>query len=201
MIYKNLTARELYASIPSIAVIFTLMDTGIKAGSTQLAVSSMEELIRRKHENFALSVLEENYRTGKLKTGTSMMSMVVSSLTDEHKSDMCLQLANIISDEEVKDVETSNLIRTLYAVASKDFPTEKVNFRDHILDTQVDDNGNPVVKFDVEKPGTAEKQREFILHYMVDDNGNPVVDGKSEPEAKSQAPRLMAPWPPVEEDW
>ena len=150
MIYKNLTAKELYSSIPSMATITYMMGTGINVGSTQLAVSAMEELIRRKSEDLALDVLKTAYEKGDLKPGTSMMSMLISSMAEEHKNDMLLHFAEaIVGANKVKDVETGTLLRSLYYAASR---------------------------IDVMKPGTAEKHREFICRYLVDDEGNPIPD-------------------------
>ena len=82
MVFKNLTAKELYASIPSTPTISQFMKTGL--GSTQLAVSAMEEFLIRGdqekiHENLIWALTR-----GCLKPGTSMSSLIARSLIESH---------------------------------------------------------------------------------------------------------------------
>ena len=183
MIYKNLTTHELYSSISDFSIISEMMKNGIKIGSTQLAVSAMEELLKKGLEDTVIEILTKAYKDKELKVGSPMFSMVTTSLTEDRKKNVCAALFKEMSacakDKPAEYIEPEcceNEIKNLFLVG---FPPSE--------------SAKKLLK--------EGKFREFLLGYRVDDDGNPVVDDKSEPEAKSQAPRLMAPWPPVEEDW
>lgn len=83
-IFKNLTVKELYSSIPAKETISQFMRNGLEQNSTQLAVSAMEELLLRGdektvHENLAWAIEE-----GFLKLNTPMSSMISRSFLESH---------------------------------------------------------------------------------------------------------------------
>lgn len=82
MIYKDLKVKELYASIPETKLIVDLFNTGLEMGSTQLAISAMEELIIRGDTDYIAQGLDSAFKNGNLKLGTSMCSMVARSLVE-----------------------------------------------------------------------------------------------------------------------
>lgn len=87
MLYKNLLAKELYASIPSTKLIAELFEKGMKMGSTQLAVSAMEELILRGDTDLVFCSLKEAFDTenGYVKLDSSMGSMIARSLLESDR--------------------------------------------------------------------------------------------------------------------
>ena len=82
MIYKDLRVKELYASIPNPLLIASLFKEGMKMGSTQLAVSAMEELIVRGDTDYIAKELNFAFERGYIKIGTSMCSMIARSLVE-----------------------------------------------------------------------------------------------------------------------
>ena len=91
MLYKDLSTKELYASIPATSVIAQLFKTGLEIGSTQLAVSAMEELIVREDYDIITAVLQSAADTRKLILGTSLASMIGRSLKESCYHDPLLQ--------------------------------------------------------------------------------------------------------------
>ncbi len=91
MLYKNLSTRELYASIPDTNIITVFFETGLKFGSTQLAVSAMEELMIREDTDIIAAVLQSAADTGKLVPGTPMAGMIGRSLKESCRHDPLLQ--------------------------------------------------------------------------------------------------------------
>ena len=90
MLYKNLSIRELYASIPATSIIAWLFKTGLEIGSTQLAVSAMEELIVREETDLIAEELQSAADAGKLVPGTSMACMIGRSLMESCRNDPLL---------------------------------------------------------------------------------------------------------------
>ena len=82
MLYKNLTVKELYASIYATNIIKKMFVTGLEIGSTQLAISAMEELIVRGDTDIIRHGLESAFKEGYVKTGTSMCTMIARSLSE-----------------------------------------------------------------------------------------------------------------------
>ena len=82
MLYKNLTVKELYASIPDANLIAKFFETGLEIGSTQLAVSAMEELMIRGDTDTIVTILQSASEKGQLKIGTSITSMIARSLME-----------------------------------------------------------------------------------------------------------------------
>ena len=82
MLYKNLTAKELYASIYATSIVEEMFVTGLKIGSTQLAVSAMEELIIRGDTDIIQCGLDSAFKEGYVKIGTSMSTMIALSLSE-----------------------------------------------------------------------------------------------------------------------
>ena len=91
MLYKNLSTRELYASIPDTGIVTSFFETGLKFGSTQLAVSAMEELIIREDTDIIAAVLQSAADTRKLVLGTPMAGMIGRSLKESCRHDPLLQ--------------------------------------------------------------------------------------------------------------
>ncbi|MBR3180402.1 hypothetical protein IKF57_02650 [Candidatus Saccharibacteria bacterium] len=82
MLYKNLTTKELYASIYATSIVEEMFVTGLKIGSTQLAVSAMEELIIRGDTDIIRRGLDSAFKEGHVKIGTSMSTMIARSLSE-----------------------------------------------------------------------------------------------------------------------
>ena len=82
MSYKNLTVKELYASIPSTNFIAEMFKKGMEIGSTQLAISAMEELIIRGDTDIITHEISNACENGYLKLGTSMSAMIARSLIE-----------------------------------------------------------------------------------------------------------------------
>lgn len=82
MLYKNLTAKELYASISATSIVEEMFVTGLKIGSTQLAISAMEELIIRGDTDIIWRGLDSAFKEGHVKTRTSMSTMIARSLSE-----------------------------------------------------------------------------------------------------------------------
>lgn len=82
MLYKNLTVKELYASICATSIIEEMFVTGLKIGSTQLAISAMEELIIRGDTDIIQRGLDSAFKEGYIKIETSMSSMIARSLSE-----------------------------------------------------------------------------------------------------------------------
>lgn len=82
MLYKNLTTKELYASICATSIIEEMFTTGLRIGSTQLAISAMEELIVRGDTDIIQRGLDSAFKEGHVKLGTSMSTMIARSLSE-----------------------------------------------------------------------------------------------------------------------
>lgn len=89
MLYKNLTVKELYASIPATKTISQFFEIGLEIGSTQLAVSAMEELITRGDTDIVANMLQSASDKGQLQLGTSITGMIARSLA-EYRGDPIL---------------------------------------------------------------------------------------------------------------
>lgn len=92
MIYKTLTTKELYASIPRTETISQMMRDGIEQGSTQLAVSAMEELIRRGDTNLVSENLDIGLKNQQLKPGTSIYIMIANALMEDRSNQLLYEL-------------------------------------------------------------------------------------------------------------
>ena len=82
MLYKNLSVKELYASIYATQIIEEMFATGLRIGSTQLAISAMEELIIRGDTDIIQRRLDSAFKEGQVKPGTSMHTMIARSLSE-----------------------------------------------------------------------------------------------------------------------
>ena len=91
MLFQRLSVKNLYASIPDTDIITVFFETGLKFGSTQLAVSAMEELMIREDTDIIAAVLQSAADTRKLILGTSMAGMIGRSLKDSCFNDPLLQ--------------------------------------------------------------------------------------------------------------
>lgn len=82
MLYKNLSVKELYSSIPATTIIAQFFETGLEIGSSQLAVSAMEELMIRGDTDIIAAKLQSASDKGQLKLGTSITGMIARSLME-----------------------------------------------------------------------------------------------------------------------
>ena len=78
MLYKNLSVKELYASIPDAKIIADFFEIGLEIGSSQLAVSAMEELMFRGNADIIIAKLNKS----QLRPGNSLTSMIARSLVE-----------------------------------------------------------------------------------------------------------------------
>jgi len=93
LLLNNLSTKELYASIPRTATVSQMMRDGMEQGSTQLAVSAMEELSKRGDTDIIVKNLFEAAKNGVLVPGTSMASMISRSLIEDRETDPLLRRA------------------------------------------------------------------------------------------------------------
>lgn len=92
MLCKNLSVKELYASICDTSIVEEMFATGLKIGSTQLAISAMEELIVRGDTDLIRRRLNSAFKEGHVKIGTSMSTMIARSLSEScREADPVLQ--------------------------------------------------------------------------------------------------------------
>lgn len=82
MLYRNLTIKELYASIPATSIVKEMFVNGLKIGSTQLAISAMEELIVRGDTDIIQHELDFAFKEGYVKIGTPMSALIARSLME-----------------------------------------------------------------------------------------------------------------------
>ena len=61
MLYKNLTVRELFATMYATQDVVELFEKGLRRNNDRLAGSAMEELIRRGDTNLIVKVLDDFY--------------------------------------------------------------------------------------------------------------------------------------------
>lgn len=107
-VFKNLNVKELYASIPSATTISQLMRVGLEQGSTQLAVSAMEELLLRKDQEKVHENLIQAISNGDLKPGTSMSALIARSLLESHDASGCSKVVGRgLLKESLAEMETT----------------------------------------------------------------------------------------------
>lgn len=86
MYMNNLTTRELYASMSNSADVVALFTMGININNSRLAVSAMEDLIRRKDYVDVVDVIDKAIEDdGALVQGSSLMSLMMRSLAESVK--------------------------------------------------------------------------------------------------------------------
>ncbi len=83
MYTKNLTAREMYASIGATDFIVTLFKEGLAVNNDRLAVSAMEELLRRGDSDLITERLEDAFKQQQMVAGSSLVYLIGSSLFDD----------------------------------------------------------------------------------------------------------------------
>lgn len=91
MISRNLTVRELYASIPATQTIYSFYTEGLKEDNDRLAVSAMEELIRRGDTDLVMRGLKNAFDNKEIKLGTTTTSMIARSLMDVDRTNSLLR--------------------------------------------------------------------------------------------------------------
>ena len=82
MLYKQLTVKELYASIPVASIIESFFRTGLEIDNDRLAVSAMEELILRGDTDKVCYGLREAFERGDIKAKTTTTTMIARSLSE-----------------------------------------------------------------------------------------------------------------------
>ena len=82
MLYKQLTVKELYASIPATSIIESFFRTGLEIDNDRLAVSAMEELILRGDTDKVCHGLREAFERGDIKAKTTTTTMIARSLSE-----------------------------------------------------------------------------------------------------------------------
>lgn len=82
MLYKQLTVKELYASIPVTSIIESFFRTGLEIDNDRLAVSAMEELILRGDTDKVCHGLREAFERGDIKAKTTTTTMIARSLSE-----------------------------------------------------------------------------------------------------------------------
>lgn len=82
MLYKNLTVKELYASIPVTQTIESFFLTGLEMDNDRLAVSAMEELILRGDTDKVFMGLQKAFECDYIKAKTTTATMIARSLSE-----------------------------------------------------------------------------------------------------------------------
>ena len=86
MYFNNLTVRELYASITNPDDVTGLFRHGIRINNDRMAVSAMEELIRRKAYYDIVDVIDQAIEDDdSLRPGSTLFSMMMRSLAESTK--------------------------------------------------------------------------------------------------------------------
>lgn len=119
MLFKNLLAKELYASIPDASLIAKYFKDGLEIGSSQLAVSAMEELMVREEISTISTVLQSASEQDLLRPGTSIVSMIARSLMEYRKDSILCKYGKALSEGEgdegilewIKKPETAKMFR------------------------------------------------------------------------------------------
>ena len=82
MYTKNLLVKEMYASIGATDFIKELFEKGLEMGNDRLAVSAMEELLRREDTDLIHKCLNEAFAKEQMVQGSSLVTLIASSLLD-----------------------------------------------------------------------------------------------------------------------
>ncbi|MBR5938996.1 hypothetical protein IKZ77_00365 [Candidatus Saccharibacteria bacterium] len=82
MLYKNLTVKELYASIYDTRTIESFFLKGLEKDNDRLAVSAMEELILRGDTDMVARGLREAFERGDVKVKSTTATMIARSLSE-----------------------------------------------------------------------------------------------------------------------
>ncbi len=96
MLYKNLTTKELYSSIPATSIIAQFFEIGLEIGSAQLAVSAMEELMVRGDTDIIATKLQSASDKGQLRPGTSITGMIARSLVENREDPILHKYGKIV---------------------------------------------------------------------------------------------------------
>lgn len=82
MLYRNLTVKELYASIYDTQTIESFFLKGLEKDNDRLAVSAMEELILRGDTDKVFEGLKAAFERGDIKVESTMATMIARSLSE-----------------------------------------------------------------------------------------------------------------------
>ena len=82
MLTKNLTTKEMYASIPVTKFVVDLFEKGLEIHNDRLAISAMEELILREDTDFIAYSLNRAFEKGQISRGSTMVAMIGRSLKE-----------------------------------------------------------------------------------------------------------------------
>lgn len=82
MYTKNLTVKEMYASIGATSFIVELFKKGLEMNNDRLAVSAMEELLRRGDTDLIAESLNHAFEQNQVVLGSTMATLIGSSLMD-----------------------------------------------------------------------------------------------------------------------
>ena len=86
MYTKNLTVREMYASISATSVIVDFFRKGLEMDNDRLAVSAMEELLRRGDSDYVVSCLSEAFQKNQVRLGSVMSTLIANSLVESART-------------------------------------------------------------------------------------------------------------------
>ncbi len=85
MLYMNLSVSSLYASIPTTKTIESFFLLGLELDNDRLAVSAMEELIRRDDTEMIIIGLRQAFERGTVQAKTTMATMIGRSLSESYR--------------------------------------------------------------------------------------------------------------------
>ena len=82
MYTKNLTVREMYASIYVTSVIVEFFKKGLEMNNDRLAISAMEELLRRGDTDYIVEGLDNAFEKEQIMSQSTMVTLIGNSLKD-----------------------------------------------------------------------------------------------------------------------
>ncbi|MDO4753213.1 MAG: hypothetical protein Q4A36_03220 [Candidatus Saccharibacteria bacterium] len=90
MLYKNLTVRELLATLPMTEDIVEFFDKGLRRGNDRLAGSAMEELIRRGETGLIVETLDKFYKGSYTNKSDSTLFVLMADLAESCREEDAL---------------------------------------------------------------------------------------------------------------
>ena len=88
-ITKNLLVSEMFASIANMDIIAHFFEMGLKINNDRLAVSAMEELIRRDEVNVVVQKLNEAFENGLIVPESSLVALIGNALAFDGHCSLC----------------------------------------------------------------------------------------------------------------
>ena len=91
MLYRNITMGELFDNTPYTETINLLFTEGLRTGNHRLAISAMEELIRRGETKLVEEGLNKACENGEIKVNSTMSKTIAHSCAEDGIDDAFLR--------------------------------------------------------------------------------------------------------------